>query len=416
MATTTARWGNTPLTAEGIASLGRPLSLDDFNQDAGGYWRTIRGEKTYYPREWFDQAGTFTGTGTQAGDKAGQGQGFFKQGTKWNWKTGQWENPTNWANVIGVAAAGGVGAGIAAPAIGAALGGSATTAGGVGPLAGGYGAATTSAAVPSSLAAVGGGTVASYLTPTTIGDLIKGGTSIYGTIAQSGAQKDATEAQAAAAKYAADVKAKSDAEQLAFLRQQAGYDASAAEVNRAGNYDQWAARQELLGPVGQALGLPARRIPAYVPLPANPYGTGSPTPTPTGPGTAPPTGGTSPPPTTTGAPGVSAANGDIASQVAAYYKARGVTPNPTSVDYWASKWNEFGAKDPEYFNRRLSQADEFGGGGGAAPAPAAADTPRRYQPLGDVGSLLSDPNDPLWNQTRPVMRPYYAGPVGSYLA
>ena len=67
---------------------------------------------------------------------------------------------------------------------------------------------------------------------------------------------------------------------------------------------------------------------------------------------------------------VSATNGAIGPQVSAYFAARGVTPNPTSVDYWAQKWNEFGANDPTYFNMRLSQADEFGGG--AAPAASRA--------------------------------------------
>jgi hypothetical protein len=55
-----------------------------------------------------------------------------------------------------------------------------------------------------------------------------------------------------------------------------------------------------------------------------------------------------------------------------YYAARGVTPNPTSVDYWVSKWSEFGQKDPAYFGQRLSTADEFTGGGGYA-APGFGD-------------------------------------------
>jgi hypothetical protein len=139
MATNTEPWGLTPLTTEGLATLGHPLSLSDFNQDAEGrYWRTIRGEKTYYPREWFDAAGTFTGTGTQPGDRAGQDdRDFFHQGTKWNWKGGQWNNPINWANVIGLAAAGGVGAAAAAPALGALLGGSGAAGGTSGGLTSG---------------------------------------------------------------------------------------------------------------------------------------------------------------------------------------------------------------------------------------------------------------------------------------
>jgi hypothetical protein len=54
-----------------------------------------------------------------------------------------------------------------------------------------------------------------------------------------------------------------------------------------------------------------------------------------------------------------------ANRVRAYFQSRGVTPNGTSPEYWASKWQEFGQKDPAYFLQRLSTADEFGGGGGA---------------------------------------------------
>jgi hypothetical protein len=139
MATNTEPYGLTPLTTEGLANLGHPLSLSDFNQDAQGrYWRTIRGEKTYYPREWFDANGTFTGTGSQPGDKGGQGDSdFFHTGTTWDWTKGEWHNPINWANVIGLSAAGGVGAGIAAPAIGAALGGGSAGGAGTGGLTSG---------------------------------------------------------------------------------------------------------------------------------------------------------------------------------------------------------------------------------------------------------------------------------------
>lgn len=65
--------------------------------------------------------------------------------------------------------------------------------------------------------------------------------------------------------------------------------------------------------------------------------------------------------------------GDIGSQISGYYASRGVSPYPTSVDYWTQKWNEWGQKDPNYFWQRLSQADEFGGGGQASGgAPGAA--------------------------------------------
>jgi hypothetical protein len=177
MATNTEPWGLTPLTTEGLANLGHPLSLRDFNQDAQGrYWRMIRGQKTYYPKEWFDSSGTFTGTGTQSGDRAGQDKGFFKQGMKWNWQTGQWENPTNWANVIGVAAAGGVGAGIAAPAIGAALGGGGAGTGGT-AATGGWGSTEFLGPAVEGAGAGGAGAVPAAAA-TTVEDLFASGSAI----------------------------------------------------------------------------------------------------------------------------------------------------------------------------------------------------------------------------------------------
>jgi hypothetical protein len=67
-----------------------------------------------------------------------------------------------------------------------------------------------------------------------------------------------------------------------------------------------------------------------------------------------------------------------------YFAARGVTPNPTSVDYWVQKWSEFGNSDPNYFTTRLSQADEFGGGSGGSGG---------YGGYGGGGSYGG-----LWNQ------------------
>ena len=422
-------YGNTPLTTEDLATLGHPLRASDFNQDAQGrYWRNIRGQKTYYAPEWFDESGTFVGTGSDAAQaKTGVGEGFFKQGQKYNWTSGEWENPTNWANVIGTVAAGGVGAGIAAPFVaGAVSGAGGAGAGGAGATGVGgaalnpavFGGALAGPVAPVAGGAGLGGGVASLLGGgLTVGDLIRGGTGIWSSIEQAGANKDATAAQTASTKYAADLQSKSQAEQLAFLRQQAAYDATVAEANRYGNYEQWAARQEMLGPVGQALGLPARRIPAYVPLPPNSYGVGTPMPPPTGTGV--PGGATAPPPASAVGPGVSAAKGDIGTQVASYYQSQGKTPLPTSVDYWVSKWNEFGARDPEYFNRRLAQADEFGGGGGV-PAPATAAARPRFQPLtndplGSIAGYLMDPAAASGTLPPPTRRSLYGSPVGSYL-
>lgn len=49
-------------------------------------------------------------------------------------------------------------------------------------------------------------------------------------------------------------------------------------------------------------------------------------------------------------------------QISDYYSSRGTTPFATSVDYWTGKYGEFGRKDPEYFSRFLSNAEEFTGG------------------------------------------------------
>jgi hypothetical protein len=441
-------YGLTPLTTEGLANLGHPLSLRDFNQDASGrYWRTIRGEKTYYPREWFDANGTFTGTGTQPGDQAGQDTGFFHRGTQWDWTTGQWHNPINWANVIGVAAAGGVGAGFAAPLIAGAVGGGAG-AGGVGL---GETAATTGlasgAGLPGAVAAptvadllgtgsaiAGGGAVGGG--GMSVGQILKGmggsgagagpyswipqvagmGLNYLGQQQQLGANQDALGQQLASTKYASDAQSQASANQLAFLRQQATYDAASAEANRAGNYDQWAAKQRQLGTVGQALGLPARDIPAYVPLPA--YGGGTTAPAP---GTGP--AGTVAPGVVGPGPGPSATSGGlpqidpskpIGPQAAAYIQSRGGTPNPSSADYWQSKWPELVARgqqlgDPLYAQKRLAAADELGGGG---PAPAAA-AAARYQPLTTVAQYFADPSAGIGKLQMPTVPPY-GGAVGTY--
>jgi hypothetical protein len=242
------------------------------------------------------------------------------------------------------------------------------------------------------------------------------GLNYLGQQQQLGANQDALTQQLAATKYASDAQSQSAANQLAFLKQQAGYDAASAEANRAGNYDQWAAKQRQLGTVGQALGLPARDIPAYVPLPA--YGGGTTAPAP---GTGP--AGTVAPGVVGPGPGPSATSGGlpqidpskpIGPQAAAYIQSRGGTPNPTSADYWQSKWPELVARgqqlgDPLYAQKRLAAADELGGGGAA---PAAAALPR-YQPLTTVAQYFADPSAGIGKLQMPTVAPY-GGAVGTY--
>lgn len=258
--TTTDRWGQTPLTAEGLAD--HPLSLSDFNKDSTGYWRIIRGQKTYYPREWFDAAGTFTGAGSQPGDRAGQDQGFFHKGEQWNWTTGQWENPINKANLIGTIAAGGVGAGIAAPLIAGAVGGGAAAA---------PAAATAATAGPA--AAATGGTVASWLTSPTAGLIstgIQAAAGIYGANQQANANTEAAQIQAASFEKAlAQEKAEQDYQHSQDLLKQNQY---ADYLSRLNPYSQTgqAANNRLSQFMGQptAAQTPLTPAPAPNPLPA----------------------------------------------------------------------------------------------------------------------------------------------------
>lgn len=89
-----------------------------------------------------------------------------------------------------------------------------------------------------------------------VGAIVKGGSDITAASITASAAKDASAAQA-----------KANADALAFQEQQAAYSSQVAETNRRANYDQWAGHEGQLSSVGQMLGLPARQIPGYVPLP-----------------------------------------------------------------------------------------------------------------------------------------------------
>lgn len=203
------------------------------------------------------------------------------------------------------------------------------------------------------------------------GDLVKGGLGLYGqqkTIdANSEAARIAAEAQQKAAQLIADAQEralKAELEQqektLQFQKDNAALAALNADRVNLGNYTQYAARQSNLGTLNDMLHMPARQVAPYVPLYTSLPGGSN--------------GGT----TTSGAssaamPGVAADKGDIGQQVAAYFKSRGVSDAETP--YWVSKWAEFGAKDPAYFNQRLSQADVFGGGGYGGGGNTASSSP-----------------------------------------
>src|SRR3954468_16485095 len=89
------------------------------------------------------------------------------------------------------------------------------------------------------------------------------------------AQQAATAAAMASQDKATEAQSKSAADTLQFEKDQAARDYAAQETARRANYDQWGARESRIGSLGEALGLPARNIPAYVPLqPPQATGTG----------------------------------------------------------------------------------------------------------------------------------------------
>lgn len=92
-----------------------------------------------------------------------------------------------------------------------------------------------------------------------------------------------------------------------------------------------------------------------------------------------------------------------AERVRQYFASRGVTPNPTSPDYWAGKWQEWGSKDPAYFLQRLATADEFGGGWAGAPPPSGGSAP----PVSSYDAQFSDPSTKLLEQLLAQQTAYY---------
>lgn len=88
----------------------------------------------------------------------------------------------------------------------------------------------------------------------------------------------AADKQVAATDHAADLQAASAAAALDYEKQQSALAATNANLTAKGNYDMWAAREGRLSTLGQQFGLPARTIPAYVPLAtdASPAGAAAP--------------------------------------------------------------------------------------------------------------------------------------------
>ncbi len=194
-------------------------------------------------------------------------------------------------------------------------------------------------------------------------------------------------------------------------------------MNRKANYDQWAARQANLGSVGEALGGPARSVPAYVP--------GPPSPTFTGPGA--PSGVAGQPPTPTpGAPSATPAGDPVSTlhtllasgmdpaaaankvnqqfnlqpgSSAKYYPPDPATGTPAVV----------GLPSAYIANQGGNWTVTTRGGGATAQAPAAA-SPANYN-YGNVGQLLQSPGvtPNLTMPTTPYNWNQPPGPVSAYL-
>jgi hypothetical protein len=358
-----------------------------------------------------------------------QDKGINDSGVRWSGK--EWQ-AANTGTPLAVQLAPYVIGGVAGGTALAGAGGG----GGYGPLAGHYGAMTTEATVPSALTAGGGGGFGMGLNYT---DLILGGTGkaldLYGQHKALGANADALDKSLEATRYASDTQAKSAAESLAFLRQQAAYDAQVAEVNRGGDYQQWAAKQELLGTVGQSLGLPARRIPAYVPLPA--YSSGG-TPPPAAPGAAGPASAAPAGYTNVQGQPLNADPAAMTAQIQETFQRRfgrpatdeevrqglhyGGKPDLYSDNQWRFGFNDYLAE--RIANQSASADPRLAGTAGiiaAPPGAAAAAAPRRYQtmaqpdPLGAVDQYLSTPVSTVGQLRMPTPRRPYGGAVGSYL-
>lgn len=215
--------------------------------------------------------------------------------------------------------------------------------------------------------------------------------------------QQAVDAQVKSQSEATAAGSKGNEEALAFQKAQADRDAANQETNRRADYDQWAARESRLGTLGQSLGLPARQIPGYVPQQAPSGSIAGSQPT-SQPQTGQPVGPAGQAPS---APPPNATPEQIGQFVESYFASRGTKPLPASVNYFVQKWPELVARgqelgDPNYAMKRLSQAEEFGGGAGGGTS-ASASTPGSI--LGTLQANTGAPGYATPAYQAPVIRP-----------
>jgi hypothetical protein len=91
------------------------------------------------------------------------------------------------------------------------------------------------------------------------------GTQVVSSALQSRAAGKAADKQTQAANRAAELQSGSTREALDFEKQQSALEQQRSEADRRANYDQWLAREQRLGSLGQMVGLGQRTIPGYVP-------------------------------------------------------------------------------------------------------------------------------------------------------
>lgn len=102
-----------------------------------------------------------------------------------------------------------------------------------------------------------------------IGIVVAAGVTAAGAVAAANSsasgEKDAAQLQTDAANHGADITAKTNADTLAWQKQEAEQTYQQAETDRRANYDQWAAHMGGVNSVGQMLGFGRKPVPGYVP-------------------------------------------------------------------------------------------------------------------------------------------------------
>jgi hypothetical protein len=216
-------------------------------------------------------------------------------------------------------------------------------------------------------------------TGTAIALAVAAGTATSSVVAAhkgANAVKESAKLQTESADKAAEIQGRAAAEELAFKRKQAQIDWQNSQQTAKANYDQWAAGRGRLRSLASMTGIDLGADPAFVPG-INPGfdSPGGPSLPPSVPGGGPTPGTGVVGPQTGGAIDWTAPDPQLAAQLSAFFKSKGVPD--TEVPYWVSKRPELVARgqeinNPNYANDRLFAADILGGG---RAAPAATKAP-----------------------------------------